>query len=139
MPSLEAYSQQISDMGLDRLEISASNPQEARQAIQTIDHLQQDLRQMRHSINSDMVGIRAMYRERMAQRPTSLDRARLLGRMSAEQFVREERLRLRQERDQRLAGYHSLSLTIRDMIVQMDTARRRLEAYIGHSAVDVVG
>jgi len=132
MASPKEYRRQIKDLGLERMEIKASSIAEARDALRRIRSLQKELRQIKRNINLDMKAIRANYSQRMSTAAsTSSAIVTLFGkRKLAGQLRADERRRLRMERDRTLQPYESIKLTIDDLLVQMDSAKARLQAFI---------
>jgi len=132
MASPKEYRRQIKDLGLERMEITASSIAEARDALRRIRSLQKELRRIKRSINLDVRAIRTNYSQRMSTAAsTSSAVATLFGkRKLAGQLRADEKRRLRMERDRALRPYESIKLAIDDLLVQMDSAKARLQAFI---------
>jgi hypothetical protein len=130
MASPEDYRQQVSDLGLDHMQIGASSLAEGKDALANVRRLQKELRQIKRNINLEMKTIRAQYKPKIAEAGTTgwtglLAMGRGGGRLRA-----SEKRRVRAERDSRLAPYDQVKLTIDDLLVQMDGAKLQLQDFI---------
>lgn len=128
MTAPKEYRRQISELGLDHMEILVSSLAESKAALTKVRSLQKQLRQIKRNINLDMKAIRAEYRQRVSTAAAGssailslFGKRKLAGQMRA-----GEKRRLNAERDRKLAPYEDLKLTIDDLLVQMDAAKVRL-------------
>jgi len=87
---------------------------------------------MKRNVNLEMKTIRSAYRERMSTAAsTSAGIVTLFGkRKLAGQLRADEKRRLSRERDKALRPYENVKLTIDDLLVQMDSAKTKLEVFI---------
>jgi len=110
--SAKQYGQQIKNLGLELMEIKVSS-----------------LSEMKRNVNLEMKTIRSAYRERMSTAAsTSAGIVTLFGkRKLAGQLRADEKRRLSRERDKALRPYENVKLTIDDLLVQMDSAKTKLE------------
>jgi rubrerythrin len=130
--SPEEYRRQIKDLGLERMEIKASSIAEAIDALKRTRGLQKELRQIKRNIDLDMKTIRADYGQRMSTAASASSAiVTLFGkRKLAGQLRADEKRHLRLERDRTLQPYESIKLTVDDLLVQMDSAKAQLQAFI---------
>ena len=130
MASAEEYRQQVSDLGLDRIEIEASSLTEGKAAVANVRRLQKELRQIKRNINLEMKTIRAEYKQKIAEAGTSgLTGLLAMGRGGGK-FRASEKRRVRAERDSKLDPYDQVKLTIDDLIVQLDGAKLQLQDFM---------
>ncbi len=132
MASPDEYLRQIKELGLERMEITVSSIVEAKDTLKRIRGIQAELRQIKRKTNLDMKTIRAEYRQKMSTAAlTSSAIVGLLGkRKLAGQMRADEKRRLRMQRDRTLQPYESIKLTIDDLLIQMDSAKAQLQAFI---------
>lgn len=132
MTTTTEYRHQISELGLDRMEIRASSLAEAKASLTKVRSLQKQLRQIKRNINLDMKAIRAEYRQMTSTAAgTSSTIVGLFGkRKLAGQMRADKKRRLNAERDRKLAPYDTLKLTIDDLLTQMDDAKAQLQNFI---------
>ena len=128
MTTPKEYRRQLSELGLDHMEIFVSSLAEAKAALAKVRSLQKQLRQIKRNINLDMKAIRAEYRRRASTAAAGSSAiASLFGkRKLAGQMRADEKRRLNAERDRKLSPYEDLKLTIDNLLVQMDAAKIRL-------------
>jgi len=71
MASAEEYRQQVSDLGLDRMEIEASSLAQGQAAAANVRRLQKELRQIKRNVNLDMKTVRPGCKQKIAETGTS--------------------------------------------------------------------
>jgi len=132
------YHRQISDLGLDKLTISASSAAEAKASMTPVRSLQQQLRQIKRYIDQDMKTIRAEYRDKSSTAASSsssllsaFGKRKLAGQVRA-----DAKRRLSAQRDQQLKPYENLKLTIDDVLFQLDSAKLQLSDYIQEATAE---
>ena len=138
MASPNQYLQQIKELGLEHMEIKASSIGEAKDTLRRIRNVQKQLRQIKRTINLDMKNIRSDYSQKTSTAAsTSSAIVGLLGkRKLAGQMRADEKRRLRMERDRTLQPYESIKLTIDDLLIQMDSAKDQLQAFIEEAKLE---
>ncbi|MCO6452603.1 MAG: zinc ribbon domain-containing protein [Caldilineales bacterium] len=132
MASAQEYRQQLSELGLDDMEIRVSNAVEAKDTLVKIQQLQKDLRQIKRNINLDVKLINAAYREKSAGAAANTSAVlSIFGkRKMAGQLRANEKRRLANERGSIIGQYEGVKLSIDDLLVQMDGIKVELQSYI---------
>jgi F0F1-type ATP synthase membrane subunit b/b' len=130
MASAEEYRQQVSDLGLDHMEIGASSLAEGKAALADVRRLQKELRQIKRNVNLEMKTVRTQYKARIAAAGTSGWTGLLAMGRGGSRYRASEKRRVRAERDSKLAPYDEVKLTIDDLLVQMDGAKLQLQEFI---------
>lgn len=136
--SPQEYEHQLERLGLKEIKIQASNIPEAKEALQQVREAQRQLRQIKQAVNLDMKDIRANYRnERGGAASTSSALVTAFGkRKLAGQMRADAKRQLSREEEQVLKPYEQLKLIIDNQLIQLDTAKGKLDAFINGIKVE---
>lgn len=139
MASAKDYQSQIEQIlgsrfrsGKIELQFIWNSPEEARQHLIEIRHMQKQLRLVKKDLNATMKVVRANFAAKRAQVGTGLGTgimAGILGKKTVGKMnVIIKRENLRREQINALAPYEGVSRTIDEILVQLDRVKIQLEA-----------
>ena len=130
MPSAKDYENQIHSLVAG--DLGASNVEEAKACITRIRTIQRDLRQIKKAINLEIKGIRAEYRDRIANAGSGTAAVfSLFGKRGAAGSIRADAKRaMAAERDAAIEPYETEKFRIDDVLNQLDAAKIQFNDFI---------
>lgn len=106
----------------------------ARLVLKDLRLKQKELRQIKKEINYDTKAIRQSYQEKIAAVGSGAGLSGfLIGKQRAASMKADQKRKLSKQRDQAIAPYNDLKLTIDRALHQMDGAKLEIEQYIAAS------
>ncbi len=132
MASETEYLEKIKKLGIDGMELSASNQKEAKSSIATIRLIQSELRQIKKSVNLEIKTMRAVYSERIEKAGSVTGGLfSLFGKRGAGGRIRAAAKRDETKaRNAAIAPYEKIKLYIDTLIHKLDDAKHQFTSYI---------
>jgi hypothetical protein len=132
MNTPQYYLDEVRNLGLEGFHIQVSSKVQAKQVLADLTQKQRQLRFLKSRITQDEKEIRAQYQDRLTNAgATPSNFASLFGKRKLAGSIRADAKReVSRQRDQQLALYAKIKLSIDDFIVQMDGAKLQLRGYL---------
>ena len=130
MISPKVYQQQIQDLKIEGMVVSPENNEEASSILGKLNHVEKILERIRHNIRIDIRTIRMEYIEKIKE---INDSSKIIGLYSKPKSMRDkinEKRKLIDDRDMRIAPYESIEYTVDDYLRQINLAKNDITDFL---------
>lgn len=124
------YRKQLSEIGIEDMEINVSSLQNAMDTMQKLDDMELILKKIRFNLHTDIRKVRVDYMGRMQDLDEQLNKPKLFGRKrSADEIIRKKKS-LMKERKMKIASYEIIENMVNNYLSQIEESRRYIKNHI---------
>jgi len=124
------YRKQLSEIGIEDMEIDVSSLQNAMDTMQKLDDIELILKKIRFNLHTDIRKVRVDYMGRMQDLDEQLNKPKLFGRKrSADEIIRKKKS-LMKERKMKIASYEMIENMVNNYLSQIEESRRYIKNHI---------
>lgn len=124
------YRKQLSEIGIEDMEINVSSLQNAMDTMQKLDDMELILKKIRFNLHTDIRKVRVDYMGRMQDLDEQLNKPKLFGRKrSADEIIRKKKS-LMKERKMKIASYEMIENMVNNYLSQIEESRRYIKNHI---------
>ncbi len=124
------YRKQLSEIGIEDMEIDVSSLQNAMDTMQKLDDMELILKKIRFNLHTDIRKVRVDYMGRMQDLDEQLNKPKLFGRKrSADEIIRKKKS-LMKERKMKIASYEMIENMVNNYLSQIEESRRYIKNHI---------
>lgn len=124
------YRKQLSEIGIEDMEIQVSSIKRAMETLHKLDDLEEILKKIKHNLRTDMRKLRIDYMRKIQDLDELSHKKSLLGRRMSPEKVIEKKKSLIKERKNNIAVYEIIENMIDGYLTQIEESRYYIRNHI---------
>ncbi|OPY25095.1 MAG: hypothetical protein A4E27_01051 [Methanobacterium sp. PtaU1.Bin242] len=124
------YRKQLSEIGIEDMEIDVSSLEKAMETMQNLDDMETVLKKIRFNVHTDIRKVRVDYMKKMQELDEQLNKPKLFGRKRSPDEIIRKKKSVMKERKIKIKSYELIENMVDNYISQIEESRLYIKNHI---------